>query len=168
MLESARQDLILTHVGIATLRVSRDPSEVLTAHSLGSCLGISAYDDARRVGGMVHCLLPLSKKNPEKAAESPCTYVDTGVAQLIEVVCALGASIRNLRIGVAGGASLSETDGVFEVGKNNYTVLRKILWKNQLMISAECVGGAHARTLSLSIATGELTLRAGGVTSVLK
>ena len=51
---------------------------------------------------------------------------------------------------------------MFNIGKKNYTVFRKIVWKNNLLIMGEDVGGACSRTLSLKVGTGEVTLRMGG------
>jgi chemotaxis protein CheD len=46
-------------------------------------------------------------------------------------------------------------------------VLRKILWKNGLMIKAEQVGGSLSRTLRLEIGSGRCSLRSSGVESEL-
>ena len=55
-----------TLIGIAQMKVSKNPTEILTAPNLGSCLGISVYDRVNKIAGMIHCLLPLSKSDPDK------------------------------------------------------------------------------------------------------
>ena len=49
--------------------------------------------------------------------------------------------------------------GVFNIGKRNYMVLRKIFWKNKIMITKEDVGGTANRTVSLDVATGVVHLK---------
>ena len=41
--------------------------------------------------------------------------------------------LSNLRLCVAGGSQINDAQGVFNIGKKNYTVFRKIIWKNNLM-----------------------------------
>ena len=48
-------------VGISEFKISEDVGDTLITYSLGSCLGLVLYDPITKVGGMVHCLLPLSK-----------------------------------------------------------------------------------------------------------
>ncbi|MCB0317545.1 MAG: chemotaxis protein CheD [Bdellovibrionales bacterium] len=155
------------HVGIAQMKVSTDPSTVLTAPHLGSCLGVVIYDPIRKIGGVIHCLLPLSKSDPQKAKDKPCMYVDTGVVKLLEELIKLGASKKDLEICVAGGAQINDPENIFEIGKKNFTVLRKILWKNNLLIKAQDVGECHSRTISLNIGTGEVWLKANGELKLL-
>ena len=45
---------------------------------------------------------------------------------------------------------------------NGYSLLRKLLWKNNLMITSEDVGGSVSRTVRLDVGTGDVLLRAGG------
>lgn len=146
-------------VGIAQMQISTDPGDVLSAPSLGSCLGIAVYDPGIRLGGMIHCLLPLSTSDPVKAKANPCMYVDTGVTTLLNAVLARGAAKQRLQISVGGGAQINDDNNVFQIGKKNYTVFRKIMWKNNLLIKAEHVGGSMSRTVSLDVETGTVWLK---------
>ena len=58
-------------VGIGDAKFSDSPDDVLVTFSLGSCIGLVAYDPVLKVGGLVHCLLPLSRMDPERAAVRP-------------------------------------------------------------------------------------------------
>lgn len=155
-------------VGIAEMKLSDSPTVLLTAPNLGSCLGVAVYDMRKHCGGLVHCLVPLSAKDPQKAAEKPCMYVDTGVSELLSALLKTGSRKEDLKIRVAGGAQINDTNGFFEIGKKNYTVLRKILWKNNLLISSEHVGGDTSRTISLDIETGQVFVKTAGQTIPLE
>lgn len=145
-------------VGISDMKVSNNPSDIIVTHSLGSCLGITAYDPEKKVGGMVHCLLPLSMNDPEQAKTNPYMFVDTGTIELLNKVIAMGAVKERLIIKVAGGAQMMDNNGVFNIGSRNFTTFRKIMWKNKLLIAAQDVGGMAARTLRLFIEDGKVSI----------
>jgi chemotaxis protein CheD len=48
------------------------------------------------------------------------------------------------------------------VGKRNYLMLRKLFWKNNILISAESIGGNDPRTLHLQIGTGRVWINSVG------
>ncbi len=153
---------MLRVVGISEMYVSADASDTVVTYSLGSCVGVSAYDPVAKVGGIVHCMLPLSKIDPVKAQLKPCMFTDTGLTILLQELFNRGATRNNLVIKVAGAASLLDEKGLFKIGERNYTVLRKVLWKNNLLIAAEDVYGTASRTLSLYMNTGKTTVKSGG------
>lgn len=149
-------------IGISEMKVSDRPEDTLITYSLGSCIGLSLYDPKHRIGGLIHCMLPLSKIDPARAAERPCMFTDTGVPLLLTTMLQMGAEKRNLIAKVAGAASLLDNNGSFNIGERNQVILRKLLWKNQILIQAEETGGTKARTLSLNLENGVTLLRSGG------
>lgn len=151
-------------IGIGQMLISHNPEEVLIAANLGSCLGISVYDPETKRGGLAHCLLPLSKSDPEKAKSNPFLYVDTGISLMIEQLLNSGSSKNNLIITVAGGANINDENNFFEIGKKNYTILRKFLWKNNLLLKGEHIGESCSRTVSLFIETGKSFVKVKGET----
>lgn len=155
------------NVGIAQSALSAKPDDLLVAPNLGSCLGIAIYDPKLRHGGLIHCLLPMSKSDPAKAAVKPFTYVDTGLVKLLEDLIKRGSNTRDLVIIVAGGANINDEANVFEIGKKNYTILKKLLWKNNLLLRAEDVGDNCSRTISIEIGSGRTSVKARGETKIL-
>jgi len=149
-------------VGISEMKVSSQPGDSLITYSLGSCIGLSLYDPEVKAGGLIHCMLPLSKIDPERAKERPCMFTDTGVPLLIETLLDLGADKRRLVAKVAGAARLLGDSNCFNIGERNQVVLRKLLWKNKMFIAGEETGGTLARTMSLDLNTGVTMLRSGG------
>lgn len=153
--------------GIGQMVVSSDASDLLVVPNLGSCLGVAVFDPQKKVGGVVHCLLPLSSADPKQAQEKPTLYVDTGVATLLDTVIGMGATKRGLIIVAAGCGNINDANNVFEIGKKNHTIFRKVMWKNGLMIKAEHIGDSHSRTLSLDMSSGKMSLRFSQETIVL-
>ena len=160
-------DVVQQVVGLGELKVSDHVDDVLITFSLGSCVGLSLYDPEARVGGLMHCMLPLSRSDPERAKSAPCLFTDTGVAALIQAMFDRGGVRHRLIAKVAGAARMQEDADGFNVGERNHVVLRKVLWKNSIFIAKEDVGGAVARTMSLDIATGQTFVKAKSVVTEL-
>jgi len=145
------------------MKLSNSRDDILVTYSLGSCVGLSLYDSISRIGGLIHCMLPLSTIDPEKARTSPCMFTDTGITALLQAIFNMGAVRNRLIAKVAGASSLLDEKGLFKIGERNYTVLRKILWKNNILIAGEDIGGCTSRTMYLYIATGRTIIKSGGV-----
>jgi chemotaxis protein CheD len=152
-------------VGVADMMVSGRSDDELVTHALGSCLGIVIYDPVARVGGLLHVMLPQSSIDEKKAADNPFMFVDTGVPLLFKETYRLGAEKARLIVKVAGGASLHsrDSDDHFNIGKRNFIALRKLLWKNGVLLRSYDVGGNHSRTMSLAIGSGDVEIRVNGV-----
>lgn len=146
-------------VDIADFAVSKDADTTLITYSLGSCIGVSIWDPVARVGGMLHYMLPESSLSPDKAKANPAMFCDTGVPRLFRSLYELGAAKKRLIVKVAGGSQLLDENGTFNIGKRNYLALRKLFWKNSVMIDGEDVGGSISRTVRLQVASGQVTVK---------
>ena len=146
----------LVHVGIGEAHVSTDENEVLITHSLGSCLGVSVFDPVAKVGGLLHCQLPLSSAMAERAAERPFMFADTGLVELLHMMFDLGAQKNRVVVKVAGGASAL---GHGDIGASNWKSFQLIAKKNGIAIAGSQVGGAIPRTMTLSMLDGTTTVR---------
>lgn len=150
-------------VGVADMKVSQSNEDTLITYSLGSCLGIVVHDAEAGVGGLLHCMLPISKIDPTKADRNPAMFVDTGLMHMLQTLFNMGAQRKRITVKVAGGAQILDDQKTFNIGERNYTVLRKLLWKNNLMITSEEVGGSVPRTIALDMGTGVTRLRSQGM-----
>jgi chemotaxis protein CheD len=97
-------------VSISDLKISQKPGDVLVTYSLGSCVGVAAWDPLTRAGGLIHCLLPLSTTAPERAQQNPYMFVNTGVGALLKALFRLGASRERLVLKAAGGANMAASE----------------------------------------------------------
>lgn len=147
-------------VQVGDMKVGVEGDEIVT-YALGSCLGLMAYDPVARVGGMLHAMLPLSKINPQKAAANPYMFVDKGVPILFKEVYNLGGQKARLIVKAAGCGSPIGKNEMFKIGERNYTVLKKLLWKNNVLLKAEEIGDSISRTVHFDISTGRITIKSG-------
>jgi len=150
-------------VGVADMKLSDRSGDVIVTHALGSCLGIAVYDPVAVVGGLLHVMMPASTINPDKARVNPYMFVDTGVPAFFHELYGAGGLKSRLVVKVAGGANVHGNNGDrFAVGKRNYITLKKMFWKNGILIDKEEVGGTVARTMYLEIGTGRVWLSTAG------
>ncbi len=141
--------------------------DVLVTHALGSCLGLMVYDPEAQIGGLLHAMLPLSKINLEKAEANPFMFVDTGVTTLFSKLYELGGKKSRFKVKAAGCASPLGKNEMFKIGERNYLVLKKLLWKNNVLITAEDIGGTASRTVYFDLSKGNITISCNGVKSLL-
>lgn len=149
-------------IGISDMKASSAVSDVLITYSLGSCLGVIIYDPVAQVAGLLHSMLPLSTIDPLKAKSSPYMFVDTGIPLLFKEAYNLGAEKKRIIVKAVGCSSMLDEKGFFKIGERNFTVLRKLLWKNNILIDKEDIGGAQSRTVSVSVATGRVIVKSDG------
>jgi len=144
------------------MAVSNDSSAEIVTYSLGSCLGITIYDATKKIGGLLHLMLPDSKLDAVKAVSAPYMFVDTGVPRLFHAAYNLGADRSRLVVKVAGGAQLLDQQGIFNIGARNFAALEKLLAQNGWRVSATDVGGLSSRTVRLDLTTGQVSVKTPG------
>ena len=149
-------------IGIGDCQVAKDPNSTLVTYALGSCIAVMIHDPVAGVGGLLHFMLPESSLDPAKAERNPCMFADTGIPLLFRSAYQLGADKKRLRVTVAGGAQMMDTQGTFNIGKRNCLAMRKILWKAGVLVEAEYLGGVVSRTVRLEVRTGKIMLRESG------
>ncbi len=159
---AARKRDKLLIVDVADIKVSNDPDEVIVTYALGSCIAVCVYDPVLKVGGMIHYMLPLAKASPDKAKIKPAMFADTGVPLLFEKMFELGCQKTDMVVKVLGGGTLHDDGGLFNIGPRNCTIVRKLLWKNGIMIAAEDVGGQKSRTVRLFVGDGRVVMSSQG------
>ena len=55
----------------------------------------------------------------------------------------------------------------FKIGERNFTVLRKFLWKNNILLDKMDIGGNSSKTVKVSVMDGNITVKSGGLEKVL-
>jgi chemotaxis protein CheD len=146
---------------VAECAASADPQESIATFSLGSCIAVSLYDPVVKVGGLLHFLLPDHVSRNVRSRNNPSLCAETGVPDLLHRCILLGANKSRLVVRAAGGASVLNDGGFFNVGQKNYVGLQNALAKAGLSIHAEAVGGQISRTVRLDIGTGKYWVREG-------
>jgi chemotaxis protein CheD len=145
-------------VGVGDMAVSNNQSTILSTYALGSCIGVIAFDPVARCGGILHLMLPEAAVSPDKAAKQPAMFADTGLPLFFKSLVGLRAERSNLRLFVAGGASVMGGSDPFKIGERNTTVTNNFLNLNRLNVLKTDTGGSISRTVHLELSTGMVNM----------
>ena len=152
----------LIKVGMADLNAAKSPA-VLITYGLGSCVGVTLYDEKVKVGGLAHIMLPDSKA--AKEVGNPAKFADTAIPILIEKMEKLGASKSRMVAKIAGGAQMftfSKQDPKKSIGQRNAEAVREKLKDEGIPIVVDETGGNFGRTIILHTDTGVLEIKTIG------
>ena len=155
------------NVGVAEYYVTHNP-HILASFGLGSCVGVALYDKRKRIGGLVHIMLPDSEAMVRKG--NPGKYADTAIKAVVEEMERLGSLRRDIRAKVAGGACMFSIPGAInprnvpgpclgmQIGDRNVEAVKKVLEELKIPIEAEDTGGNHGRTMRFDVSDGTVTI----------
>lgn len=149
-------------VKISDMAVSSNPEDILITYALGSCLGLALIDPVLKIGGLLHCLLPEGKDKAGTEDFNPLKYVDTGVPVLYKECYKYGATKRSLKAYAFGCASIQGAANIMNIGERNYATLRRILWKNNVFLEKEFIGGSQSRTVEIQLSSSLILLKESG------
>ncbi|HHT37348.1 MAG: chemotaxis protein CheD [Candidatus Wallacebacter cryptica] len=141
-------------VNMGEIRVMRD-SGILTTVGLGSCVGVSFYDSAAKVGALAHIFLAESRSNSDSSS-MPGKYADTAIPALIDLTLNAGASRERLVAKIAGGAHLFSniTPEHLSVGYKNVKAVIKQLELFNIPILGKDIAGNRGRKMKLFVDSG--------------
>lgn len=149
-------------IGVGEMAVSNQSSAILSTYALGSCIGVVAYDPVVSAGGILHLMLPDSKISPQKAANHPAMFADTGLPLFFEQLHGLRTQRARLRLFMAGGASVILGKDPFKIGERNLRATVDYLRSNGYQVAHSQVGGSVNRTVHLDLSDGTVTLKTSG------
>lgn len=139
--------------------VSNDAASRLISRDVRSSVALAVSVPSIGLAGLLRFSYPDSAANPVLAQENPCLFADTGIAVLLARVRAYGSPDRDLRLYALGAATLAERAQAAVWGKANELALKKILWRENLWLASEDLGGDFARSIWLEPATGRPIVR---------
>lgn len=156
--------MAVVRVGIAEAGIVLNPDSISTL-GLGSCVGVTLHDEKRRIGGMVHVMLP-STELARGTDFNRSKFADSAVPDLLKQMIRYGADERRIRAKLAGGAQMfslgGNADSLLKIGARNVEACRKVLSALRIPILSEDTGGSWGRTVELFSDTGMLEIRAIG------
>lgn len=128
---------------------------------LGSCLAVTLWHPQRRLGGMCHFLLPTRTR----AAHEPLDgrYGDEALEAMMKLLMATGTDPKDYHAHLYGGAdTMPEGTALkFNVGERNIEQGFNLVDRYGFQIQGVDVGEDVPRTVTLTLATGEVDMRRG-------
>ena len=129
-------------IGIGEYRVGSFPMMTI---GLGSCIGLTLFDENLKIGAMVHIMLPDSAGRTDR----PGKYADTAIPLLIKELTDLGSKKRSIIAKMAGGACMFEYFGAnLNIGERNIQKVRSLLSSTQIKLVSDDVGGKVGRSVT--------------------
>lgn len=146
-------------VGIADMKVARREGLLIT-YALGSCIGITLYDPAIKLGGLLHIMLPSAES---ARMDNVYKFADTGIVEMLRKMQAFGGVKSRYICKIAGGAKMFEMQGnLGNIGQRNIENVQNMMRREQIRIARQDVGANYARTMSLDVADGVVKVRSFG------
>ncbi|MCE9608343.1 MAG: chemotaxis protein CheD [Planctomycetia bacterium] len=125
---------------------------------LGSCVGLTLYDPNLRYAAMAHIVLPSSDNRTGSAGK----FADTALDAMVAKLRAHGIDPSRLTAKLTGGASMFESKGPFQIGKQNVDAVVERLAALRIRLLSEHVGGTHGRRVTFQCRTGSLLVEVLG------
>lgn len=127
---------------------------------LGSCVAICIWHPERKIGGMSHCLLPTRGQAPGDV-QLDGRYIDETFEIFFHEMNRYATRKEDYQVKVFGGGNMFELNekGGVTVGDKNLAMMRLILEKNSMRVTAEHVGGKGHRNVIFEIWSGDCWVR---------
>ena len=149
---STGKQFLMKDIDVATGEVKKGSAgAIITAHALGSCLGVVAYNIRTGEGGIAHVMLPGCCRSGGRDNR----YARDGIETLLEKLAPRGPNNENIRAALAGGGNVLRRPGD-QIGPNNIRSVREELERRGIEIIGESVGGANRRKIRLDLSNGIL------------
>lgn len=151
---------LVIKVGIADMNVISAPDLIRTS-GLGSCVGVVIYDQAKKVAGLAHIMLP-SSASIKAGNMNIAKYADTAIEELIQQIIKIGGRASSLKAKIAGGAQMFQFQtgsDIMRIGPRNVEAVEAELKRFNIPLVASDVGGSNGRTIEFDPVTSILKIR---------
>ena len=128
---------------------------------LGSCVAVTLWHPVKRIGGMCHFLLPTRPRRPDEASDG--RYGDEALEAMVQHIKLSRTDPREYQAHLYGGAD-TMPDGAnlkFNVGERNIEQGWSLIDRFGFQLQGVDVGEDVPRTVTLTLATGEVEMRRG-------
>lgn len=144
-------------VGVGDYKISTDGHIIETV--LGCCIGICLYEKSKKIGGLLHIMLPSA---PKSKPGKPSKYADTGLMEILQVMKnEYHVDSNDLKAKIFGGAKM-KSEAAYDIGQKNADKVREILRSKGIQILNEKVGGEHGYKIEFDVSTGIVRCRVFG------
>lgn len=145
------QAVEVINVGIGDFKIGRQGQVLETI--LGCCVGICLYEKKRKIGGLLHTMLPTA---PRGKNIDPVRYFNTGLIEILRVMkTEFGIQETDLTARLFGGAKLILKSNQ-NIGQENVDHARRFLKQKKIEIISQRVGGNRGYRIQFDISSGSV------------
>jgi len=129
---------------------------------VGSCVAICIYDEAKKIGGMAHVMLPKNiTTKSTKDTKQEGKFADEAIDVIIEKLNNISTDLK-LQAKIAGGAKIfsheSET-GSLNIGNKNIIGIRLMLQEKKIPLVSQLVGAKNGRWVTFHCDTQKVIVK---------
>lgn len=137
---------------------------------VGSCVAICIYDEAKKIGGMAHVMLPKNNTGKStKGTKQEGKFADDAIDIIIEKLNNISSDLK-LQAKIAGGAKIfsheSET-GSLNIGNKNIIGIRLILQEKKIPLVSQLVGARNGRWVTFHCGVQRIIVKETGVEKII-
>jgi chemotaxis protein CheD len=128
---------------------------------LGSCVSVTLWHPALRIGAMSHFLLPgHGRRKSDRPSDKPGMYGADAMQLLVEGMAQHGVPLVQCQGKIfGGGAMFPRSDKVRDIGMQNGDYARSMLQQHGIHVVSESLFGEGHRQLIFTIRNGEVLSR---------
>jgi chemotaxis protein CheD len=154
-----QNELPQIYLQLGEVHLARSPAMLRTV--LGSCVGITLWNERLGLGALCHGVLPRCPRGMQ--APEGYRYIDFAIRELARQFETLGAARAEIQTKLFGGADVlpvhPSSSGRATVGRQNCQSAIETLRQESLTVLASDLGGPVGRIIEFNTATGEVRLR---------
>ncbi len=138
-------------------RFSTDPDCRLITRRVESCIAVAVHVPKLKLAALLRFIAPSSSIDPQQT--NPWLFGDTGIPLLFSRLRSIGLTNQDLSVYAIGGAVAAHEDASGPSGKSNELTMRKLLWREGVLLRGDDTGGHAARSVWLDAGTGRIIVR---------
>ncbi|OCC15424.1 Chemotaxis protein CheD [Dissulfuribacter thermophilus] len=132
-------------------RILKGSDETIVTKNLGSGLCVCVRDTKNGLLGLCHLVVPKASERDDSFPVFDCSE---GIRIFFNTLLDRGAQRENLEIWLIGSGQFLECPNVFNIGAQNYSLVKRAIEKNGLNLKGEHVGGPFNKSVRFSLHHG--------------
>ena len=128
---------------------------------LGSCVAVTLWHPARKIGGMCHIVLPaeFNTGKDKKKNELNGRYADDAMKMFEREAECSGTRLSNYDARIYGGSNSRINNREYSVGARNLVAVRQLLADMQIPVKSSHTGNSGSRRIIMDLKSGDVMLR---------
>lgn len=155
------------NVGVGELAINKAPA-ILETRGLGSCVGVTFYDEKNKIGALAHVMLPsyMNSKETNTSEKVKFKYADYALPYILNKMIFMGSNKKDIVAKIVGGASMfKRKSNILNIGEQNVSAVKEFLSENNLRLKHEEIGGEMGRSIFFDLSNGKILMRIYGLSN---
>ena len=144
-------------------QITTDSNCRLIARGIESCVTLAVHAPKLGIAALLRFSNP--KSEPSDSLETAGSSADTAVPLLFGHLRKAGIQTSELMVYAVGASVNGNDEASAALAKKNELALRRLLWREGVILTGEDLGGTEPRSLWFDTGSGRVIVRTGSYTS---